>query len=459
MKDTKRQIVRYAFYDQTGMQTHFEEMAAKGWLIEKVNSYFLQFRRIEPQKLHIAITYFPDASEFDPAPSDKQQMMEDFAAKDGWILLTRFGQMQVFCNTEEDPTPIETDPVTQVETIFRAMKKNLLPAHLSMFVLAIYQLVFNGHRLFTDTVDFLSTPHLLAALPIWLLILITEIYEIIVCLRWHKKAKPAAENGVVVPVKTNHFITFTLLASSVFVIISTIALPGELRIISLVWMFIIILIILLGNLLKRRLKRVGAPRGLNYTATILLTIFLTFVLLIGLVAYILRFDLNDGRVPVATYEQNGWTFEVYDEPMPLYVEDLMDIGNSEWSRERNEHNETFLLSKTEYRQDHVQGGSKGLKNLEYTIVDIKIPALYDIAKQSLLDERQDEVHGDYIFTDHFEPIDATIWKAEEAYQLHWSDSVLDTYLICWENRIIEIKFYWQPTPEQIAVVVEKLKTK
>ena len=459
MKDIKRQLVRYAFYDQTGMQTLFEEMAAKGWLIEKVNSYFLQFRRIEPQKLHIAITYFPDASEFDPAPSDKQQMMEDFAAKDGWTLLTRFGQMQVFCNAEEEPTPIETDPVTQVETIYRAMKKNLLPAHLSMLVLSIYQLVFNGYRLFTDTVDFLSTPHLLAALPIWMLILITEIYEIIVCLRWHKKAKPAAENGVFVPVKTNHFITFTLLASSVFVIISTIALPAELRIVSLVWMFIIIVIILLGNLLKRRLKNAGAPRGLNYTATILSTIFLTFLLLIGLVAYILRFGLNDGRVPIATYEQNGWTFEVYDEPMPLYVEDLMDIGDSEWSRERNEHNETFLLSKTEYRQDYVQGGPEVLRDLQYTIVDIKVPALYDTVKQALLNERQDEIHGDYIFTDHFEATDATIWEADEAYQAYWSDSFLDTYLVCWEDRIIEIKFYWQPTPEQIAVVVEKLKTK
>ena len=42
----------------------------------------------------------------------------------------------------------------------------------------------------------------------------------------------------------------------------------------------------------------------------------------------------------------------------------------------------------------------------------------------------------------------TIWR---------SDSPLDTYLVCWDNRIVVIKFYWNPTPEQIAIVVEKLK--
>jgi len=75
----------------------------------------------------------------------------------------------------------------------------------------------------------------------------------------------------------------------------------------------------------------------------------------------------------------------------------------------------------------------------------------------MLNARQDEIHGDVVFIDHFESIDAGIWKASEAYQLHWSDSILDTYLVCWENRIVEIKFYWAPTPEQIEIVVEKLK--
>jgi len=458
MKNTKRQITRFAFYDQTAMEKHFEKMASEGWLIERISAYFLHYRRIEPKKLHFTVTYFPDASEFDPGPKDKHKMMEDFAARDGWKLLTRWGQMQVFCNEAEKPIPMETDAVTQVENIYRSMKKNLLPAHLMILALAIWQLFFNGHRAFTETVDFLSTPHLLASLPIWLLLLLTEIYEILNCYLWYRKAKPAAENGVFIPVKTNHFISFTLILSCVFVLIATIFLPSELRFVSLCWIAIVVGINLIGNVVKRKLKKAGASKGLNYAVTILIIILLTFTLLTGLVFFILRYGLDDGRKPVGSYDINGWTFKIYDEPMPLYVEDMMEIGDSEWSRERNEHNETFLLSKSEYRQNHVQGGSEGLKDLEYTIIDIKIPALYDIVKQSILNERQDEVYDDVIFTDHYEPIDATLWKADEAYQVHWSGTILDTYLICWENRIVEIKFYWQPTPEQIAIVVDKLKT-
>lgn len=108
-----------------------------------------------------------------------------------------------------------------------------------------------------------------------------------------------------------------------------------------------------------------------------------------------------------------------------------------------------VLRISEYRQHYVQDGPEGLKNLEYTVVDIKIPALYNTVKQAPLNERQDEIHGDYLFIDHYEPIDASIRQTDEAYQLHWNDSILNTYLVCWENRIVEIKFYWPPTPEQI----------
>ena len=457
MRDTKRQIVRCAFYDQTTMQKQFKKMASQGWLIETISAYFWTYRRIEPTNLHITVTYFPTASEFDPGPSENQQLMEEFAARDGWKLLTRWGQIQVFCNESEDPTPIETDPVIQVDTIWRAMRKNLIPSHLMILALGLYQLIFNGYRLFTDTVDFLTTPYLLTSIPLWALLLLAEINELITCFCWHRKAKPAAENGIFIPVKTNHFITFCLIVSCLCILFNTLLLPTGLQAFSLVWITVMIGIIIIANFSKRWLKRVGASKGTNYTITILLIIILTFMFLGIMTVYIILNGLDDGRTPVASYEQNGWTFDIYDEHMPLYVEDLMEIGDSIWSRERNKHDETILASRSEYRQNHVQGGPSGLKDLEYTIIDIKLPFLYDTVKEAMLMERQDEVDGDMIFINHYEPIDATIWDASTAYQLHWNESILDTYLVCWNNRIVEIMFFWPPTSEQIEIVVDKLK--
>lgn len=122
---------------------------------------------------------------------------------------------------------------------------------------------------------------------------------------------------------------------------------------------------------------------------------------------------------------------------------------------------SILLSSTEYRQYTVpiDGNNKvDERKLEYTVTEVKQGFLYDFIKRAVLNSLQDEIHNDFEFTDHHEPIDASIWDADDAYQFHWSDSVLNTYLIFWGNRIVEIKFYWEPTPEQITIVVEKLGT-
>ena len=35
MKDTKRKIMPFTFYDRTGIESKLEAQAAKGWLLEK----------------------------------------------------------------------------------------------------------------------------------------------------------------------------------------------------------------------------------------------------------------------------------------------------------------------------------------------------------------------------------------------------------------------------------------
>ena len=65
MLKTKYEYNFYSFYDHTGMEQHFEKMAAQGWLIEKLG-YFWRYRRIGPQALRFSVVYYSEASEFDP---------------------------------------------------------------------------------------------------------------------------------------------------------------------------------------------------------------------------------------------------------------------------------------------------------------------------------------------------------------------------------------------------------
>ena len=53
-------------------------------------------------------------------------------------------------------------------------------------------------------------------------------------------------------------------------------------------------------------------------------------------------------------------------------------------------------------------------------------------------------------------MDPAPWGAESAYQLVLGGEPESRYLLCYENRIIEIDLDWEPTAEQIAIIRQKL---
>ena len=127
MRDRKRRLEQFSFYDHTGMERHLENMARKGWLLEKMSTFGWTYRRIQPRELTFFVTYYPRASEFDPSPSVGQLDFQEFCAHTGWVLAASRDQIQVFYNEYENPTPIETDPQLEVETIHKAAKRGILP--------------------------------------------------------------------------------------------------------------------------------------------------------------------------------------------------------------------------------------------------------------------------------------------------------------------------------------------
>ena len=84
MKDRKYELNRFSIYDSTAVQRHLEEMAAKGWMLDRVTGLGWVYRRIEPKKLHFSVTYYPKASDFDPGPTEGQQVYHAFSAHAGW---------------------------------------------------------------------------------------------------------------------------------------------------------------------------------------------------------------------------------------------------------------------------------------------------------------------------------------------------------------------------------------
>lgn len=130
-------------------------------------------------------------------------------------------------------------------------------------------------------------------------------------------------------------------------------------------------------------------------------------------------------------------------------------------RERRS-SESLLLGQFVMRQRPRFDAEKFMEmpDLEYTITEVKFSFLYDFCKNSLLNDRKDEViDGRVVLADHYEQVDASSWRANDAYRLYWSGGYIDRYLLCYENRIIEITFSWEPTSEQMAIVADKLSGK
>lgn len=455
MKATKREWKRFSFYEREAICRYLEDMASQGWMVEKPGSRRWHFRRIEPKKLHVAATYFPDASVYDPAPTEEQQRMEEYCSRDGWTLAARWGQMQIFYNERENPIPIETDPITQVEIVHRTMRKSMLTNRMIMILVVLSQLGLAVWQLQREPVEFLSRPFSVYIFFAWVSLLLAFGSEISIYFRWHRKAVRLAEQGVFSDIKMQHGIgNFFAAAGVVFLLLASSGLSA-MRWGIVYWLVALGLITLVAEGVRRGLKKRGASRLTNQAVSILAVLAVTMLTLSGIVYGVIYSDLWEERKPVGVYRLDDWETKVYDDALPLEMQDLMEVKQVDWSREAWRE-ETVLLANTEYMQWPLSE-DKDIPDLSYRIVEVKAEWLYDFCKQGLLSLQKDrKLDNGEVLIDHYEAIDAPPWGAVEAYQHHWSDGVLNHYLLCYPERLVTIWLPSEPTAAQMETVAEKL---
>ena len=462
MRNTKRRIEPLSFFDHTGISRHLEKMAAKGWKIEKIVNTGWVYRRMEPKKLHFAVSYYPKASEFDPEPSEEQKMFHDFCAHTGWQLACTSAQMQIFYNENENPIPIETEPELELQAIHASAKKSFIPSYILLLVLGGLNGAMWVSSLLGDPVEVLSNPTKLLTGGIWLLLGILCLVELISYFRWHAKAKIAAEHGEFLKVpSTSKFQRFALIVTAIVMIVWAVnhmilgdPLKRTVAILMCIYMPALFMIV---NATKEFLKRKKASRGVNRTLTILTSFIVSFALM-GAITFGTFWASNRGlfaEKEEETYEHRGTTWVIYQDEIPLVVEDLLEVEYDGYIRERRG-NESLILGQyvMQQRPRLDADGYTRIPQMEYTMTFVKVPALYEWCKERLLYERED-LWG--IGGQDYREEDAKSWGADEAYRLY--DPVYGAenwYLLCYDGLIVEINFDWEPTPEQMKIVGEKL---
>lgn len=467
MRNVKYEMHFYSMYDYTGIRKHLEKMAAKGWMLEKTGTFAWKYRRIEPKKLHFAINYFPKASEFAPGPTEEQQTMFDYCEQAGWKLVSTVAQMQIFCNEQENPVPLETDAVTQVEIIAKAMKSSFLPAQIFLGILGLVQMGMFLVRYFEHPISVLTEGMNLFTGLCWIGVIALTGMEFINYFTWLRKARIAAEEeGRFVETRS-----FPRVQIAVLVIVfgglmfTGLASANVAGITTTIFTVVYVTVLFAGvNLMKRFLKSRKVSTGVNRTITIVTSFVLSFAMMFLGVRFVMNTIRNvmGKQSGAETYEYRGMTWEIYHDELPLTLEDFVDVDYDEYSYQL-EVNDTFLAAEYEATQRPKMDALE-YPDLEYRIVKVKVPLFYEMCKKEMLEEvehwRNASGYVDEQYRDQYKPIDAGIWQADAAYREYIGDEPQNRFLICWRDKIAEISFYTFEDGIQegwFTIVAEKLK--
>ena len=456
MRKTKRSLEVLSFYDATGIAAHLEKMAVKGWMLERMTNYGWIYRRIEPRKLHFAVSYYPKASEFDPEPSEEQKTFLEFCAHTGWKLVCTSAQMQVFCNERENPIPIETDPVLEVETIHAAMMKNFFWGHVVLLALSVVMGFFFLMGLLGNIIATLADPMKVFGGLCWLLVFILAVTELTVYHRWHRRAVEKAEQGQFLDAPSTAVIQkgalWILALNGVYLVANYTFASDKMMLFIMGGMAACMgLAFFAADWIKRLFKRWKVSKNANRIGSFLVTFLLIFT-----VQNLVTFGtlaLNEE----GAFDQDDDFMQVSH---PLRVEDLMDVEHR-YVVEGSPKESVFLAYRHVRQRPwfDVEDWS-AVPHMEYDLVKVKWPFLYDgCRKQMIKDVTQvNQLHLSYAERDKIEPVDPAPWGAVEVYHVIdvGDDSEYDRYLLCYEDVLVEIGFSWEPTEQQKEIVGAKL---
>lgn len=442
MKDKKRRIELFSFYDHTNIEKHLEKMAAKGWMIEKIGNTFWHYKKIKPQKLSYSIVYFPKKVDEGIIVSEDRQNFIDMCTSVGWNYVINKDQMHIFCSKDENTTPIETDAQIQIECIHKFAKREIIYNYIATILLIIASFAFTGYQIWKEPVDTLTEWN-----PFWIylypFLIPFFLYNIIEYLLWHKKAKAAAKQGEFCEtkrlIKIEALCFFPIFSFSILLeFIFHLRSQYILYLIGLVVAAVIL--IYLFRFIQKSYSNSKSRRTIN-TA---IGFFLLAGYVAGAIAVFLALPKPYEKVKIEIpyaygTETHTQTYYVYhDEGAPLNLEEFIQT-DKRISKERFDKN-VILVEQETWTQFTDEEDSVTLR---YVITDVHFDSLYERCKNELITENKI-----YDFTE-------TQVKDLSGYETYQS-SGLDSFVFCRDGRIVQIDFDWEPTDEQIAIAAEKL---
>ena len=444
----------FSFHDHTGIARHLEQLALKGWLLDHTG-FFWTYRKAPRQRVRYAVTYFPTSSDFNPTLPEKEAMFRDFCESAGWEFVAQAGEMQIFRSFRPDPTPLDTEPMVQVETIHRSMKGSHLKSQATITALMVFQLGMLLWRLFSDPLSILTYSGNLLSLFSEAALLAEISFETLSYFRWRKKALLAAEEGHFLPTAGRRwpmalYFLFLLLAVLSFIPSVGVEYLG----VVLGTLAAIFGGVAMGRFTQNRLKARGVASRTNKIVSASLSGGLALVFTFAVMGFFIRSTIQ-GRYDGAEEYTVGpsRTHYAYHDVLPLYMEDLAEVDGTAYSNRLYERG-SFFITETQvniHRRFDREDDGTAPRSLDYTVWHSSFPAILDLA----VEDRMDWYSGRTALGQRYVPL-SPAFSAEAVWQLYSEEEPRDQYLLRLEACVIEIDFDFPPTGAQMETAIAAL---
>ena len=439
MRNEKRFYPLFPNRSRTRRVNYLEKKAMEGWLFTGFSNFGWKFRRIPPQKIRFSIVYFSGISWFDVAVTPELMELMDFCTHNGWEFVDYTENTVVFRNDRENPVPIQTEPLVELENIHKiATVQNRKELFYALPMLLLWSFL-SVAMYFKSPISFLTNSAILICAGLGPVVILARLVHITEHALWYRRAKRY--------VITNHTLPDDWhkapISKSIGVVCALAVGAAILRYTNgnILLIFTMCFLLFLVAYVAAMMPTFNWIKTHFYDRKMTKLLVCVCCLVVAFTGiYLIEMGLSRFGIDLDAYAPQGSAWARYEEVPPVSAEEYYGQGTTTTSY-RSQVNESVFLA--EYRAWNYSKNGKDSLDLDYTVLEVKWDALYGICLKEYLDSE--------MF-----PVDAAHWGAEEAYRYGTQEEPKTVWLLGYEDRIVEFYAEAEPTPEQMALVGSNL---
>lgn len=178
--DIKIVVIDFYSYEIGALETYLEEMALKGWMLEKISNLYIKFRKIEPKNIKYTIDIIDGILEKGDLDENLALEYKEKFLNLGWNYSCEFNKLQVFYKENEDrKSIIRKRENKEIQALFHNSLNELIlrTVFISFILLIQLKSIFKGENLnyFTNNASILG----LSILVIFISTCLIDLYKLI----------------------------------------------------------------------------------------------------------------------------------------------------------------------------------------------------------------------------------------------------------------------------------------